>query len=97
MAASAITAGAMSLGPVPIEGGDAGGSARQPIEPLRNRTRDSKSPFIASAADSAVKWQLLDNATVERARRENKLLFLHIGYQACHREYNQSTHACVGV
>ncbi|KAH8170149.1 spermatogenesis-associated protein 20 [Sarocladium implicatum] len=87
MAASAITAGAMSLGPVPIEGADAGGSARHPIEPLQNRARDSKSPFIASAADSAVKWQLLDNATVERARRENKLLFLHIGYQACHHCY----------
>ncbi|KAK0387644.1 hypothetical protein NLU13_3889 [Sarocladium strictum] len=87
MATSQITAGAMALGPVPIEGG-AGGSATAPaVEPLQNRARESKSPFVASAANSAVAWQPLDNATVERARRENKLLFLHIGYQACHHCY----------
>jgi uncharacterized protein YyaL (SSP411 family) len=31
-----------------------------------------------------VKWQILDAESVERAKRENKLLFLHIGYKACH-------------
>jgi hypothetical protein len=87
MATSQITAGAMSMGPVPIEGG-AGGSATAPtVEPLQNRVKESKSPFVASAANSAVAWQPLDSVTVERARRENKLLFLHIGYQACHRTY----------
>lgn len=84
MATSQITAGAMSMGPVVVEGGD-GGSAGVPPSPLQNRAKESKSPFIASAADSPVAWQILDDATVERARRENKLLFLHIGYQACHR------------
>jgi hypothetical protein len=87
MATSQITAGAMAMGPVPIDGGTGGNAAQSPIEPLQNRAKESKSPFIASAANSAVAWQLLDNATVERARRENKLLFLHIGYLACHRKF----------
>ena len=86
MATSQITAGAMAMGPVPIEGGAGGGTTVPKVEPLQNRAKESKSPFINSAADSAVAWQTLDNATVERARRENKLLFLHIGYLACHRE-----------
>ncbi|KAL2209938.1 DUF255 domain protein [Sarocladium strictum] len=87
MATSQITAGAMAMGPVPIDGGTGGTAAQTPIEPLQNRAKESKSPFIASAANSAVAWQLLDNTTVERARRENKLLFLHIGYLACHHCY----------
>jgi len=52
--------------------------------PLRNRAADSKSPFVRELADSPVSWQLLDDEAVDRAKKENKLIFLHIGFLACH-------------
>ncbi len=51
---------------------------------LRNRAGDSRSPYVRSLVDSLVKWQLLDDEAVGRAVRENKLIFLHIGFLACH-------------
>ncbi|KAG6019309.1 hypothetical protein E4U41_003289, partial [Claviceps citrina] len=52
--------------------------------PLQNRVASSKSSFVRSGKSSLVKWQPLDSDSIERARRENKLIFLHIGYKACH-------------
>ncbi|KAI5467849.1 hypothetical protein BGZ63DRAFT_346748 [Mariannaea sp. PMI_226] len=52
--------------------------------PLRNRAAESRSPYIKNQANGLVSWQLLDDETVERAKKENKLIFLHIGYKACH-------------
>ncbi|KAB5562702.1 hypothetical protein GE09DRAFT_1109260 [Coniochaeta sp. 2T2.1] len=51
---------------------------------LRNRASDSNSPYIRSHATSPVKWQLLDSEAVTRAQRENKLIFLNVGFKACH-------------
>jgi len=51
---------------------------------LRNRASDSNSPYIRSHATSPVKWQLLDSEAVSRAQRENKLIFLNVGFRACH-------------
>jgi hypothetical protein len=31
-----------------------------------------------------VHWQLLDDEAVSRARRENKLILLNVGFRACH-------------
>ncbi|TDZ32650.1 Spermatogenesis-associated protein 20 [Colletotrichum spinosum] len=56
----------------------------QEFTPLVNRVGQSKSPYVRSHASGRVAWQLLDDATTERARRENKLIFLHIGFKACH-------------
>ncbi|OTA62698.1 hypothetical protein K449DRAFT_44095 [Hypoxylon sp. EC38] len=53
-------------------------------EPLRNRAGDSKSPFVRAHSDSLVAWQLLDEDAVGRAKRENKLIFLSIGFLASH-------------
>ncbi|KAG5940654.1 hypothetical protein E4U60_000406 [Claviceps pazoutovae] len=39
--------------------------------------------FVDSAMTSPVEWQHLTPETIEWARQENKLLFLHIGYGAC--------------
>ncbi|KAL7621516.1 hypothetical protein AAE478_008840 [Parahypoxylon ruwenzoriense] len=55
-----------------------------PAEPLRNRARDSKSPYMRAHADSLVAWQLLDHDAVSRAKSENKLIFLSIGFLASH-------------
>jgi uncharacterized protein YyaL (SSP411 family) len=62
---------------------------QQPVK-LANRVAGSKSPFVRAKARDAVAWQLLDNAAVEVARRSNKLIFLHIGYKACHCECRAS-------
>ncbi|KAI0848133.1 hypothetical protein F5Y00DRAFT_239091 [Daldinia vernicosa] len=60
----------------------------QPIptgfKPLRNRVRDSKSPYVRAHADSLVAWQLLDDDAISRAKKENKLIFLSIGFLASH-------------
>ncbi|KAM4065554.1 spermatogenesis-associated protein 20 [Hirsutella rhossiliensis] len=71
--------------PIAIDGGgfQGGTSAGQPST-LRNRASSSKSPFVKTGQDSLVKWQLLDADSVRRAERENKLIFLHVGYRACH-------------
>ncbi|KAI1103198.1 hypothetical protein F4804DRAFT_333501 [Jackrogersella minutella] len=54
------------------------------VEPLTNRARESKSPYVRAHADSLVAWQLLDDDAVSRAKRENKLIFLSIGFLASH-------------
>ncbi|KAI2463303.1 hypothetical protein F4781DRAFT_131593 [Annulohypoxylon bovei var. microspora] len=56
-------------------------------KPLRNRARESKSPHVQAHADSLVAWQLLDDDAVSRAKRENKLIFLSIGFLASHHCY----------
>lgn len=69
-------------------GATAQSGAEQPkpteAEPLRNRAGDSKSPYVRAHSDSSVAWQLLDHDAVSRAKRENKLIFLSIGFLASH-------------
>ncbi|GKT96519.1 DUF255 domain protein [Colletotrichum tofieldiae] len=57
---------------------------QEPAPPLVNRVGQSKSPYVRSHAEGRVAWQLLDEEAIERARKENKLIFLHIGFKACH-------------
>ncbi|KAL3965083.1 hypothetical protein ACCO45_002087 [Purpureocillium lilacinum] len=83
MGVSELTASAVARGPIPVEGGVGGGLPSQQSA-LQNRAGSSKSPFIQSAGSGLVKWQLLDTETIERAKRENKLIFIHVGYNACH-------------
>ncbi|KAM0323649.1 hypothetical protein ACHAQA_008584 [Verticillium albo-atrum] len=51
---------------------------------LRNRASQSNSPYIQGQINSPVAWQLLDDEAVDRAQRENKLIFMNIGFKACH-------------
>lgn len=53
---------------------------------LRNRAEQSISPYVQSHATSPVAWQILDDETLQRARTENKLIFLNVGFKACHCE-----------
>ncbi|KAI0019978.1 hypothetical protein F4780DRAFT_393840 [Xylariomycetidae sp. FL0641] len=55
--------------------------------PMANRAAKSLSPFVRSHANSLVAWQLLDKEAIDRATRENKLVFLHIGFFASHHCY----------
>ncbi|KAH7316706.1 hypothetical protein B0I35DRAFT_433788 [Stachybotrys elegans] len=69
----------------PLAGAGQGGTGtRNNSPPMQNRAAESRSPYIRSQQESLVKWQLLDSESVDRARRENKLIFLHVGYKACH-------------
>jgi len=51
---------------------------------MRNRAGDSRSPYVRSQAETPVLWQLLDDEALARAKAENKLIFMHIGFLACH-------------
>ncbi|KAI8948391.1 duf255 domain-containing protein [Xylaria longipes] len=64
--------------------GSHGSSNGAPVAPLENRVAQSKSPYVRARANSPVAWQLLDDEAVSRARSENKLIFLSIGFLASH-------------
>ena len=49
-----------------------------------NRLKDSPSPYLAAHGSDPVEWQEWNPATLELARKENKLLFVSIGYFSCH-------------
>ena len=80
MVLSELTASAAAL--AAQQKGGAGAPAQS--APLKNRAGESKNPFVQSYRDSPVAWQPLNEETIERAKADGKLLFLHIGYKACH-------------
>ncbi len=49
-----------------------------------NALKGHASPYLAQHGDDPVAWQEWNAETVARARRENKLLFVSVGYFACH-------------
>ena len=49
-----------------------------------NRLGDSTSPYLLQHADNPVHWEPWGSAAVERAVREDKPIFLSVGYSACH-------------
>lgn len=51
---------------------------------LINRLTVHPSPYLALHGGDPVAWQTWDAETVARARRENKLLYVSVGYFACH-------------
>lgn len=83
MVLSELTASAAAMRSLRI-GEDPTRASAVSAEPLKNRAGESANPFVHSFADSPVAWQQLNEETVERAKAEGKLLFLHIGYKACH-------------
>jgi len=48
--------------------------------PLKNHP----SPYLAMHADDPVDWRLWGPEVLEEARRDNKLIFLSLGYFSCH-------------
>jgi uncharacterized protein len=51
---------------------------------MRNRLSESLSPYLLQHAHNPVDWQPWDQEALERARTEQKPIFLSIGYSACH-------------
>lgn len=52
--------------------------------PLKNALAGHASPYLALHGRDPVAWQEWNAETVARARRENKLLFVSLGYFSCH-------------
>src|SRR5687768_12789380 len=49
-----------------------------------NRLANETSPYLLQHAHNPVDWFPWGNEALEKARRENKPIFLSIGYAACH-------------
>jgi len=52
--------------------------------PLTNQLANHPSPYLALHGQDPVAWQEWNAETFARARRENKLLYVSVGYFACH-------------
>ena len=51
---------------------------------MSNALASEKSPYLRAHADNPVDWQPWNEAALERAKREDKPLFVSVGYSACH-------------
>ena len=51
---------------------------------LRNQLKRHPSAYLALHGSDPVAWQKWSPAVMQRARRENKLVYLSIGYFSCH-------------
>lgn len=51
---------------------------------LQNKLSLEKSPYLLQHADNPVDWHPWGAAVFEKAQRENKPIFLSIGYSTCH-------------
>lgn len=55
-----------------------------PVLSANNLLSNHPSPYIRLHANDAVQWQLWSESVLQQARTENKLIFISIGYFACH-------------
>ena len=51
---------------------------------LKNTLANNASPYLAMHGGDPVHWQEWNEQAIATARKENKLLFVSIGYFACH-------------
>ena len=49
-----------------------------------NSLKHHPSPYLAMHAEDPVDWQLWNADVFKRARDENKLIFVSVGYFSCH-------------
>src|SRR4026209_1489050 len=52
--------------------------------PTKNRLIDSASPYLLQHAHNPVDWYPWGEEAIRKARAENKLIFLSIGYSTCY-------------
>src|ERR1700704_4871805 len=58
--------------------------AAREVDTHTNRLAQETSPYLLQHAHNPVDWYPWGAEALERARRENKPIFLSIGYAACH-------------
>ncbi|CRG83048.1 putative protein YyaL [Talaromyces islandicus] len=51
---------------------------------LVNRLHESRSPYVRGHMHNPVAWQLWDSQSIALAKKYNQLIFVSIGYSACH-------------
>jgi hypothetical protein len=51
---------------------------------LVNKAGESRSPYVRAHSSNPVAWQTWGEEAIALARKENRLLFVSIGYSACH-------------
>jgi hypothetical protein len=51
---------------------------------LVNKAGESRSPYVRAHSSNPVAWQIWGDEAIALARKENRLLFVSIGYSACH-------------
>lgn len=51
---------------------------------MANRLKNEHSPYLQQHADNPVDWYPWGDEAFEKARKENKAIFLSIGYSSCH-------------
>lgn len=51
---------------------------------MSNRLKNEHSPYLQQHADNPVDWYPWGEEAFEKARKENKAIFLSIGYSSCH-------------
>lgn len=51
---------------------------------MSNHLKNEHSPYLQQHADNPVNWYPWGNEAFEKARKENKAIFLSIGYSSCH-------------
>src|SRR4029079_2577775 len=51
---------------------------------FRNALANEKSPYLLQHANNPVEWFPWGEAAFEKARREQKPIFLSVGYSTCH-------------
>jgi uncharacterized protein YyaL (SSP411 family) len=54
------------------------------VSVIKNQLKNHASPYLAMHGTDPVNWQEWNEATVARAKKENKILFVSSGYFSCH-------------
>ncbi|KAJ9096594.1 hypothetical protein QFC19_007127 [Naganishia cerealis] len=54
------------------------------LPPLTNTLDKAKSPYLLQHKHNPVAWQEWKPDVIERAKQEDKMIFLSVGYSACH-------------
>ena len=49
-----------------------------------NSLKNEQSPYLLQHKDNPVDWMAWNNESLKKAKKENKLIFLSIGYSTCH-------------
>jgi len=65
---------------------DMSGASANPGDGLKltNRLKESRSPYVRGHMDNPVAWQIWGPEALELAKKSNRLIFISIGYAACH-------------
>lgn len=63
---------------------EASTAVENPAIELKNKAGESRSPYVRGHASNPVAWQLWTQETLKLAKDQDRLIFLSVGYSACH-------------